>query len=401
MGEGPAIMSRFGEYLRKCGALDDAEFEVACQSQVAHGGRIGSVLVELGYMQPEDLAKHLSNYHGIPIPSDDWLETPDECALKLIPNMLVRRYHVLPLRIEAKRIHVVMLDPIDQLQLRLIAEMAKRPVTPYVLPELRLLYWLEKHCGIIPHPRYANLSVRVRCGRKSEEAESESDFQPLGEGEALASESFLDHVAPNIPLTPLIASGDQKPFDELLLEEIVLVDEVSSGGEPQLLSVPSGPGEIAALEFQLQGAIDRNAVIDLGIRLASAFAPSAALFIVRSNLVAGHHAAANGVITPLDTVLLPSDTPSIFTEPALTGQPFRGRPPHDGMDGRILTAIGRPDAHEVLVLPVVLRGRVVNLLYADNGPDALPDTSVAALRAVGTTMAAAYERLILESKLDS
>ena len=98
-------------------------------------------------------------------------------------------------------------------------------------------------------------------------------------------------------------------------------------------------------------------------------------------------------------MLVPSQAASIYTQPAVDGEMFRGRPPHDGLDGRLLRAIGRPGVHEVIVLPVVIRGRVVNLLYADNGADPLPDTSAAALHAVAATIAAAYERLILETKL--
>jgi hypothetical protein len=40
----------------------------------------------------------------------------------------------------------------------------------------------------------------------------------------------------------------------------------------------------------------------------------------------------------------------------------------------------------------------VNLLYADNGPEALGDASAAALHAVCARVAAAYERLIRERK---
>jgi hypothetical protein len=69
-----------------------------------------------------------------------------------------------------------------------------------------------------------------------------------------------------------------------------------------------------------------------------------------------------------------------------------------GWDGRIIAAIGRPEAHEVLIQPITIRGRVVNFLYVDNGGDALADTTVAPLTALGDTMARAYERLILEAK---
>jgi hypothetical protein len=53
---------------------------------------------------------------------------------------------------------------------------------------------------------------------------------------------------------------------------------------------------------------------------------------------------------------------------------------------------------EIAVLPVALSGRVVNLLYADNGPEALGDASVAALTSICARVGAAYERLIRERK---
>lgn len=69
-----------------------------------------------------------------------------------------------------------------------------------------------------------------------------------------------------------------------------------------------------------------------------------------------------------------------------------------GLDARILRALGREHAQEIAVLPVVLGGRVVNLLYADNGPEALGDASIAALSSICTRVGAAYERLIRARK---
>ena len=57
------------------------------------------------------------------------------------------------------------------------------------------------------------------------------------------------------------------------------------------------------------------------------------------------------------------------------------------------------DVQEIAILPVTLRGRVVNVLYADNGPEALGDASAAALTSVCARVAAAYERLIYARKV--
>ena len=48
------------------------------------------------------------------------------------------------------------------------------------------------------------------------------------------------------------------------------------------------------------------------------------------------------------------------------------------------------------MVPVAIRGRIVNLLYADNGPESLGAISASALRALADRMAASYERLIVE-----
>ena len=72
--------------------------------------------------------------------------------------------------------------------------------------------------------------------------------------------------------------------------------------------------------------------------------------------------------------------------------------PTDGLDGRFMESLGRPEAQEVFVHPVTIRDRTVNLLYADNGSDAFGDTSIAGLAALCDCLSRAYERLITEQK---
>ncbi len=53
---------------------------------------------------------------------------------------------------------------------------------------------------------------------------------------------------------------------------------------------------------------------------------------------------------------------------------------------------------EVNVHPVTIGDRTVNLLYADNGPDAFGETSIAGLTALCDCLSRAYERLITDQK---
>ena len=97
-------------------------------------------------------------------------------------------------------------------------------------------------------------------------------------------------------------------------------------------------------------------------------------------------------------ILLPVDSDCTITAPAATRAPFRGRPPEGGLDTTLLSNLQRENAREVPVFPILIRNQVVNLLYTDSGPNPLGETSFAALNALASLIARAYERLILERK---
>ena len=159
---GAAAIGSLGSYLVGQGLVKQAQLEEAKQSRSVYGGRLGTNLVELGYLGLEELATHLAAYHGLSMPPIDWLEAPDPKALKLVPMPLVRKLKILPLHLEREAIHVAMVDPRDPEQLEFVTTAANRPVVSYVLPEIRLLYWLEMHLQIDRHPRYVNLAARLR-----------------------------------------------------------------------------------------------------------------------------------------------------------------------------------------------------------------------------------------------
>lgn len=157
------------------------------------------------------------------------------------------------------------------------------------------------------------------------------------------------------------------------------------------------PSAAAALEAEIAGCPSLDAVARLGVHLARSYASAAALFLVHRGAISG--VASGGIESRETGVLLSTDVPCLFTKTATNGEPFRGAPPGTALDMRILGVLGREHVQEIALLPVTLRGRVVNILYADNGPQALGDAPAAALATVCTHLSRAYERLILERKL--
>lgn len=247
-----------------------------------------------------------------------------------------------------------------------------------------------------------------------EQAREEFGIASLAAGEDLIDEAAFSDlqdalVMRNVPQTEA-ASPDGVPGparapaadeDELLLEEMVTELPADRPIEPSSAAAcrpPATPAEVAVLEASLQGASERDQVVELVLRLGLRHAEAVGLLVVNKGMIAGLRGAGGGLDERIEGIMLAAESESFFARPAAVGRAFRGRPSECSTDARLLRALGRSEVLELVVIPVTVSNRVVNLLYADNGSNRLGESSVAALCAVARCMSAAYERIILERK---
>jgi hypothetical protein len=184
----------------------------------------------------------------------------------------------------------------------------------------------------------------------------------------------------------------------------MLLSEVVSEGVPGAEAAPAdevrplGPEEVAEIEVRLATAPDRHVISDCALHLARSYAAAAALFVVRRDVIRGCGAVGSGVRRNTDGLFVPLASASLLAATVTEGEAFRGALPADGIDEQLFRAIGRCDVREAAILPVRIRDRVLNVLYVDNGPHPLAESSIAALGAVCDGIARAYARLILLTK---
>lgn len=212
----------------------------------------------------------------------------------------------------------------------------------------------------------------------------------LGPGEELIdADSFSE-------LYSTLAPPPRRPGRKVRVRPPRIPDIAELGGRP--LPRPSSSPEAAALlELELAQCRTPEAVSALGVHLASNYASAVALLLVHRGMIQGLRSRGMGEREP--ALLFPADSASLFAEAVASGRPFRTAPRRRSpLDARILRVLGRQHVREMAVLPVCLRGRVLNLVYADNGSEPLGDASFAALGAVCARLASAYERLILTRK---
>jgi len=158
-------LEKFGQYLLRNQVINQDQLNEALQCQVIFGGRLGTNLVELGYLTLDDLARLLSRRSGYPAASPEELEELPREILNSLPKTVIEKFKIIPIRIEAKTLHLAVCDPTDMKGMDEIAFATGMRIKPYLLPELRMFYLLERHYGIKRDIRYIRLGRSVSRGK--------------------------------------------------------------------------------------------------------------------------------------------------------------------------------------------------------------------------------------------
>jgi general secretion pathway protein E len=121
-----------GQVLSQAELISPAQLEAALKLQ-AEGDtrRLGDILIESGWLQPENLAMALSVHLNLPfIDLKRHRIQPD--ALQLVPEEIARRYHLIPLDLVDGSLAVVMEDPTDIQVLEELEALAAHSIRPSV-----------------------------------------------------------------------------------------------------------------------------------------------------------------------------------------------------------------------------------------------------------------------------
>jgi hypothetical protein len=126
------------------------------------------------------------------------------------------------------------------------------------------------------------------------------------------------------------------------------------------------------------------------------------VLIVQHEVAMGWKGFAPGVgAAEIEGLAIPLAAPSALQIAHKQQSTFRGPPPKDGVaiDRQLLERLRSSSPQEVIVSPIIIRDRVVNLVYghAENGGP-LPDRLTVGLGTLTRAAAAAYVRLIQEAK---
>lgn len=151
---------KLGEALIKNSIITRDQLKKALERQVIFGGRIGSNIIELGFVKEQEMLSFLSSFFKVPAVKVTDLNAIDPEVIASISSEIADKYKMLPFKKDRNRLHAAMLDPQSMSSIDELRFLIGIDVVPYVITELRLLYCLEKYYDIKRDLRYISVFGR-------------------------------------------------------------------------------------------------------------------------------------------------------------------------------------------------------------------------------------------------
>lgn len=112
--------------------VTEDQINLALRHQRQTGGKIGSILLELGFLKSDDLLEFLSKHFGVPSADIHQLTINPE-VLSILPYEKMKEYQAIPVALGAKNVFMIMADPGNEKTLENLAFLIGRNVQPVVV----------------------------------------------------------------------------------------------------------------------------------------------------------------------------------------------------------------------------------------------------------------------------
>jgi hypothetical protein len=160
---------KLGEALVKETLITRQQLDQALKRQIQFGGRIGTNLIELRFIEEKELTKFLSRFFKVPAAPFEILDSIPEEVIDSLSKEIVDKYKILPFKKDRNRLHTAMLNPKDIKEIDELRFVTGFDIIPYVITELRFLFAIEKYYKIKRDIRYISLKDRFAPDAKVEE----------------------------------------------------------------------------------------------------------------------------------------------------------------------------------------------------------------------------------------
>ncbi|MFA5517131.1 MAG: hypothetical protein WDA20_12665 [Desulfuromonadales bacterium] len=356
------------EMLLRAGLINEAQCDEALQNRVLHGGRIGTSLIELGFVGEENLARFLSRKLSVPYISPGHLKDISPEIIAKIPQSLALKYQAIPIKYDKKKLALAMVDPADLQAVDEISFATGFMIRPVVAPEVRLMEALAVYYEARMLPRYREIigyleEERTKAAALAEEAEkaekkatTDAATAAAAQPEAVTEISLQEEpVAQPSAVADAVETGDDMRMAEIVEEE---------GGDPaKKISIDD-------MAQKLSWARDREEIALALMAYMNCRFGRSALFTLLGGAAYGWKAAHEETeIQLFNQFRLPLDSPSVLKTVAESREGHLGPIPETISNALLQEALRSDGPDQVLVLPIFVAGNIVGIVYGEGAED--------------------------------
>jgi hypothetical protein len=307
------VHTKIGEMIVSAGLITPEQRDLALANQRSFGGKMGTNLVELGFVSDETLAKFLSHQLSLPAASRDDFENISPEALQVVSREFAETHRLVPLRLD-KRLLVAIADPNDLSALDELKFKSGRVVQAVIAPEIWIVAALERHYRIARKQRFVTID------------------DELSKPEVVLNEAPLD-------------VGGLAPAQSELSLDAFLGRLVLSKRKEEVLAV--------LLDFLLP------------------FYAQTAVYVLRKDRISGWTLRGFPIHDrELQKLELQAGDDSTFGRVLLNQETFEGTLPNEPEDRRLIAGLGLGERTRVEIRPISYKGRgIVAVLGAVNALD--------------------------------
>ncbi len=137
---------RIGELLLKEERITAAQLQEALDRQQAEGGKLGFNLVQLGFVEDDEIASVLSKQYGVPSINLTQFDI-DDGVIKLVPAATAKKYEIVPVSRDGATLTIAMSDPTNVFAVDDIKFMTGYQVEPVVAAQTAIMAAIERYYG--------------------------------------------------------------------------------------------------------------------------------------------------------------------------------------------------------------------------------------------------------------
>lgn len=430
-----------GERLAGQGLVRPEALDHAREHQALVGGRLDSVILDLGLLGEPALLEALSEVHNAQPVSAVELDAVDAAVARLITPRIAARFELVPFRREGNRLHVAAVNPGDLMVEDELALLTGSLVTSYVALEARLYEVLARFYGVQRSPLLARVGRRLRGevarpggipppppptlrptvavhaptapARPSAEPDTPTAPAPW----SARTQSELELSTEDLELFPSLsrlrstgadaAAADQHPPVRVQPSPtLAFAPSPPPAPEPPPPAPPEPPAattpdeRLTLAAEALQEAEMREEIADVLLDFCEPYLRRRMVLAVRTDGVIGWRGEGEGVDPEMvRAISIPLSEPSVFVGLSKGMAFWLGALPPMPRNLELTLGLGGERPRDCVILPVTLKQKTVCFIYGDNLGDGVGGVPLSALRRLAAKAGLAFQVYLMKGKI--